>query len=137
MRLGRYIDITDKVFGDIIFTSKSKYAGHRAVENAVQYCHKHGYKIVEFDGVYSDGYFVINTAYVIPAEYSTVEEYERAETEKSRKAREEQQAEYTIYCRDGKEVKTSNLSWALKVIKLRGGAVYGVNGLIAQEGAEA
>ena len=77
MRLGKRIDIIDKAFGDIIFTSTSKYGGVSTVENAARYCRRHGYKIVEF----KDG-----AAYVIPAEYSTVEEYERVETEKYRKA---------------------------------------------------
>lgn len=138
MRTGKHIDIVDKAFGDIIFTSTSKYGGHSTIENAARYCRKHGYKIVEFESGYNkQGYYVTKAVHVIPAEYSTVEEYQKAVAEKNRKAREEQKAEYTIRCRDGKELKTSNLNWALKVIKLRGGAVYDTNGLVSQEGAEA
>lgn len=140
MRLGRYVDTIDKAFGDIVYTSTSKYAGHRAAENAMRYCRKHGYKIVGFDGKYDKhGYYHINTAYVIPAEYSAVEEYERvvADKQKRRQEREARNAEYTIVDNDGiKLVQTSNLSWALKVVNLRGGSVYSASGLVAQEGAK-
>lgn len=131
MRTGKRIDIIDKAFGDIIFTSTSRYGGSRTVENAMRYCHKHGYKIVEFEGGYNSQLdYVTKAVYVIPAEYSMIEEYKKAVEEKNRKAREEQKAEYTIRCKDGKEFKTSNLDWALKVIKLRGGAVYNADGFV-------